>query len=382
MAMSPMGERNFSVSLDSAATDYVRYVKTQATRDWWFRRHGLMLDELQIATAHRGVSSRLKAMLEMRDGTISDVTKQIELNAAIKLPTGMQQKTAVSVGTIDGWGSPLAPYQQASAAFLQSLAPFSAFDRLLGDNAFYRLGLRTRTAVESDAAEGSTVSEGQPKPPLAMSFSIVQLPAYKAIAESVVTDETILAVTPAADRQFESALQKKVAKASDKKFLEIITQDTGITSNPSGGVSLNDVISDIATAAKAIDIRVGSKIYAIMSPSLMVDVATKLAAGGVISNLGVTGGQFMGITFIPSAAATTDAIVLDATAVGADSDIVTSRTSNQASIIMQDNPTAGSHQHISAFQNNLTIILSERYFGATVLRPEGIAVITGMGTTA
>jgi hypothetical protein len=94
-------EQTRSLSLDSAASDYIRYVKTQAVRDWWVRRHGLMLDEMQIATAHRGASSRLQSMFEIRDGVIGEVTKQIMVNAPARLPGGMQQKAAVGVGGID-----------------------------------------------------------------------------------------------------------------------------------------------------------------------------------------------------------------------------------------------------------------------------------------
>jgi hypothetical protein len=69
--------------------------------------------------------------------------------------------------------------------------------------------------------------------------------------------------------------------------------------------------------------------------------------------------------------------LFNALAVGADSDLVTTKISDQAAVEMADNPTSGDYHLVSAFQSNLTFILSERYFGATVLRSNGIALITG-----
>jgi hypothetical protein len=371
-------EQTRSLSLDSAASDYTRFVKIQAVRDWWHRRHGLMLDEMQIATSHRGASSRLQSMFEIRDGVIGEVTKQIMLNAPARLPSDMQQKAAVGVGGIDTgtWGSQLAPYAQASAAFLQSLAPFSAFDRLLTDNAFTRLPLRTRAAIASDAAVGSAVSESQPKPVSAMTFSIVQMPVYKAIGQVVLTDEVILATSPGAERLFESEMQKKVALATDVKFLEIITEGTGVASSPSTGLTPSAFLTDLRTALAAIEIGVGSKLYLIVPVDVFKTISL-LSDGG---NLLMVNGKIGTINVVASSGATTDGVLLDASAVGADTDIVTSQVSNQSDVIMQNNPTSGSHQHFSLFQNNCTLIRCERFFGATVLRSDGIAVIANMTT--
>src|SRR5262245_39692197 len=61
----------------------------------------------------------------------------------------MLQKAPVGVGSIDGgtWGSALAPYEQASDSFIQTLAPDSSLDRMPNDGAVYRLGLRRRNAI-------------------------------------------------------------------------------------------------------------------------------------------------------------------------------------------------------------------------------------------
>jgi hypothetical protein len=373
-----------SLSLDSAATDFTRYVKTQAVRSWWWHHHRLQLDELQIAGAVK-MSSRLQKMFEIRPETIGDVTRRIMDNVPVGLPNSLQQKTAVAIGGIDsGWGGALAQFQQASMAFLQSLAPFSAFDRLLNDNAFTRLPLRTRVAIASDAAVGSTVSEGQPKPVSAMSFSVVHLPAYKAIGQVVLTDETVLSVVPAADKLFESQMQQKVAMASDAKFLDVISEGTGVASHASTGTTATAFLHDLNVAMDAVKTGVGSRLYLIMPIAEFNTVSLLRDAGGPL----IVNNKIGNITVIPTSAQTAPgvpidyAVLCDASSIGADTDIVTPKISHEADIIMQDNPTSGSHQYISAFVNNLTIIRAERYFGATVLRSEGIAVISGFNVTA
>ena len=52
----------------------------------------------------------------------------------------------------------------------------------------------------------------------------------------------------------------------------------------------------------------------------------------------------------------------------------------QATLKMDDDPTAGSYQLVSLWQNNLVCMRAERFFGAAVLRSDGIAVISGMTT--
>ena len=123
---------------------------------------------------------------------------------------------------------------RAVSASVYSISPVAhsiqPFDRLLNDNAFTRLPMRTRAATRVRRDSRIDGFRGPAQTGFAMSFSAVHLPAYKAIGQVVLTDETVLSVTPAADKRFESQLQQMVALASDTKFLEIITEGTGVAS--------------------------------------------------------------------------------------------------------------------------------------------------------
>jgi hypothetical protein len=228
MAMSPMGEANRSLSLDSAASDFTKYAKTlmatQGRRD----------DALALAVG-RGASSRLKAMLETPI-SVGEISDKILL------------KAPVAIGSVGGstWGDELAPFRESSAAFVASLAPFSAFDRILADGAsFTRMPLRTRISIASTAAIGSSLSELAPKPISQMSFAQEYLTAYKAIALLVISDELAMSAAPGANDLFATELRKAVALATDTQFLSILGDSTGVASSPSTGLTAAQLLADL-----------------------------------------------------------------------------------------------------------------------------------------
>ena len=53
-----------------------------------------------------------------------------------------------------------------------------------------------------------------------------------------------------------------------------------------------------------------------------------------------------------------------------------------ATVRLDDNPTSGTTRLVSLWQNNLVGMRAERFFGAAVLRSDGIAVISGMAVSA
>jgi hypothetical protein len=379
MAMSPLGEANRSISLSSAVSDYARYVQALLAQAW-LARQGLLTDAPRLAVP-KGASSRLQAMLGTPPELISEACEQRMLPPKqadkAQLQNQIVQKSAVSVGGIDTgtWGSALAPFQESSEAFVQSLTPFSSFDRILSDGGFTRAPLRTRVVTASSAAIGYAVSEGTLKPPGAMSFSYENLTAYKAVAELVISDELAFSMSPASTSRIQTELGKAVAKASDEKFLEIVSQSTGVSSNPSSGLTAAQFLADLATALQSVEVGVNSKLYLIL-PVGVAKIVALLRDGGPL----VTNGMIGNIRVIPTAADTPDGVLLDASAVVADSELVITRVSNEGIVRLDDNPTSGTFRYVSLWGNDLQLTLTERYFGAAVLRSDGIAVISNMTT--
>jgi hypothetical protein len=248
--MSDLAELNRSVSLSAANLDFTKYAKSMLAAK------GNPSEALQLAMA-RGASPRLREMFEAPV-------------AIAKIKDQLTVKAPVAIGSVGGstWGDELAPYVEASTAFVTSLAPFSAFDRLLSDNAFTRMPLRTRISIASSAALGSSVSELAPKPISAMSFAQEYLTAYKAVAMLVISDELAKSTAPGANDLFAGELRKAVALATDTKFLEIISASTGVSSSPSTGLTAAQFLADLGTALQSVEVGANSKLYLILPVAL------------------------------------------------------------------------------------------------------------------
>jgi hypothetical protein len=208
-----------------------------------------------------------------------------------------------------------------------------------------------------------------------MAFTSAQQPALKAIAEVVLSDEVVLMTTPSANRLFELEMVKSVALATDLKFNQILVAGAGST-HASSGITAANFLSDLITALQSIQTDVNSKLYFIVPINTFKNLLLLQGTGGFL----VINGKIGPITVLPSSGATTNGILFDAGAVGADSDMVTPDTSmisNEATLVMADNPTSGDTHIVSLWQQNWTAIRYERFFSAVVLRANGVTKITG-----
>jgi hypothetical protein len=370
-----MGETHRSISLDSATSDFTRFVKAKVQQFLAAEAGYKEIPLLDFATERRSASSRLKAMCEISPESFREYEKQITAPVFPEQRGRMLNKASVGIGSIDGgtWGSVLAPYAQGVEAFAQSLGPFDAFDRMLTDRAFYPIGLRTRGAVASSAAIGSSVAELAAKPMSAMSFTQAQNAAVKVVGEVVVSDELLRMTVPAADQLFQLEMQKAVALATDTKFLQIVATGAGST-HASTGLSAAGFLSDLALALGSVQIDPGARLYYVLPVAAYKTASLLRDTGGLL----ITNGKIGNINVIPSSGTLHDGYLINAASVGADSDLVTIQISREASVEMADNPTATDWHTISLFQNNLVLIRAERFFGATVLRTSGISAVTAM----
>jgi HK97 family phage major capsid protein len=288
-------------------------------------------------------------------------------------------KSPAYAGAVESgsWGAELAPFRQASAAFIETLARFSAFDRILSDGGFIRMPLRTRIAVGSTAATASVVNELATKPLTQMEFGNQELPQWKASGALVITDELARSTSASATRLFESELRKAVAVATDNRFLRLLTEASDITSNESTGTDAASFVSDLQTALQAVEVGVGSMLYLILPMDVWKTVSLLRDSSGML----VQNGSIGIIRVVPSASATAG-VLLDATAIGADAGDAIFGTAREAVLKLDDEVTDGSSAYISLWQHNLVGLRVERYFGAAILRPSGIALINNIGVTA
>jgi HK97 family phage major capsid protein len=345
--MSDLAALNKTVSLSSAASDFFDYSRARA----YGETKGLAGEALRFAQA-RGASPRVQQMLE---------------------------KAAVTVGSLSGtWGAELAYIEDASQGFLSLLPPHSAFDRLVSDRAVTPMPLHKRLAKVTTAAVASYVGERAKKPLTRMTLGSEEMPLQKVVAMITYTQDLLLSKPGLVQDLFNTTLRNAVALETDRRFLQIISEDTNVASNASSGTTASAFLHDLNVALGEIETGVGSRLYLIL-PIAEFNTASLLRdAGGPL----IVNNKIGNITVIATSAETSDAVLLDASAIGADAGIAISRSTTQASIELDDNPTSGTYQLVSTWQLNLVAEIVERAFGVAVLRPQSVAIITGMDVTA
>jgi HK97 family phage major capsid protein len=289
-------------------------------------------------------------------------------------------KSAVGAGGADDpvWAGALSEFSTLAQAFLSSLAPWSAYDTVLNDGAFFRVPLRTRVSVVTTAASGAVVGEGQPKPVSKLALTNQELLVRKVVSIVALNQEVVRSVDPAALDLINNELRKAVASKSDETFLDILVNTTGIASAASTGMSAAQFAADLSGALDSISYGSNARLYLVLSPAAAKVVAFMRDANGTLyPDMSVTGnGTIAGIKVIVSGSAS-DAILFDASQIAANSDTIVIDASSQASVVLDDAPSSGPQGMTSLWQSNMQALRATRYFGVEVLRPEAVAVITG-----
>jgi hypothetical protein len=339
---SDLAALNRSVSLSSAAHDFALVAKTLA------------------ASGGRWMEARAlgKNLPSIR-------AREVIEKAAVS-------KAAVSAMTMTS-ASALADYRTLIDGFFGSLSEFSAYSRIYNAGDFYRVPLRTIIAVLTSAPVGYAVSELAAKPLSSGTFATATLNSQKVVADIVITNELAKSAGQAAMLQFDRELRRAASVAVDAKFLALMAATAGIASNASSGTTAANVLSDLTTALNALTIGADSRLYWIVSPKLGKTLSLLQSTGGYL----VQGGKIGAITIAVSDAATTTATLIDAKQIATELDSITVDSSQEGAIETTDNPTSGDYHLISLFQNNLTALRCEVWFGSIALRSTSVALTTG-----
>jgi hypothetical protein len=289
-------------------------------------------------------------------------------------------RSAVTVGGLGnvGWANATGDYRQLVSAYITSLAPFSAFDRMLSDGAFQNIPPRTPVSVTTTAATGYAVGEGQIKPLSSMAFDAPAISVLKAICAVIVTAE--LARNPQATGLIGRQLRQAVVKATDTSAMAIVV--AGGTSSGTAGGSVANLVTDIGTAfTNLADIGVDSKLYWVAAPALVAALAARLAgtAGWSLTPLG---GELAGVPVVLSTGATAGALTLvDASRFAANNDTITLEAITHGIAQMSttpDSPDVAGTINVSLWQTNQVAQAATRYFGLVKLTDSASATVTGM----
>lgn len=282
--------------------------------------------------------------------------------------------------------SPIATTDPGAAAlltnlgesFLQSVGVFSAFQQILNAGGFRTTPLRTRIFAVTLAASGYTVSEADFKPVSKLSLAQSELQYWKSVGIAVLTAELMRSISTAAADFISNELGRAVGYATDARFTELLTGNTGSPSTPSTGVDAAAFLADLRAARRLISKGADARLFLIVPPTFNDELVLMRDNGGWIML-----DSFIADTRVvcSDALAADTAILVDASQIAASSDVLTFNRSTNSSLMLDDDPTSPPHL-TSLFQNNLVAAKAERYVGCEVTRDDCLCVITGISTTA
>ena len=288
-------------------------------------------------------------------------------------------KSPAAAGSMTGWGSPLASFQNLATAFLQSLNQISAFDALWPS--MLQAPLRTTVVAVSSTLMGGPIAEANVKPTSRLSLSASDLDVTKAVSWAAMSIELLRMGSPEALAILQGKLRIEIAKSTNNIFLPILT--TSAPSFASSGVTALGVRQDLRVLLANVTSGADSRLFWIVGPtiakawSVLPDSAGAGAFPGALTN----GGQIGGVPIVVVNEAVDGEIVLvDASQVAAGTEGLVLDSSTQASVNLDapgDSPVSASTVMTSLWQNNLVAVKAERFIGAKVLRSDAVAKITG-----
>jgi hypothetical protein len=290
------------------------------------------------------------------------------------------EKSVVVPGSLQpgNWAATLGAYRAIVTNYLSALSSYSFFDRALTDNAFTPELLGTKIAITTASAIGSVVSEGSVKPVSFMAFNAPTIPITKAIVPVIVTEDTtrFREAMGLIGRNLRSAL----VKAVDTYALSVVI--AAATSTPTTGGTVANLVADMKQAFNGVTVGQESKLYWVLSPTLAVSLAARVAATTGSWDLGPSGGTLAKIPVVVSSGVPSgDLILVDASQFGAASEPITLDSITQGTVQLEsspDSPSTSSTLLISLWQQNMVGQVATRYFGIVALTATAAAVITGM----
>jgi hypothetical protein len=280
-----------------------------------------------------------------------------------------------------------------SSGFVSALARQGIFDALLPS--MLRIPLARRgIRISTTALAGDNPVEGSAKVVTKLNFTQAVLPRRKSSCIIVVSDELANAASSEATAFLSRELRKGVVAATDSTFLDELASGVSVTAS-AGGTAAN-VYADLNSMLAAVPTDSASRLYLIVSPAVAKSLSVKTTTAGDRAFPGVThqGGEIAGIAVLVSdhlpALGSPDGpciMLIDASRVAADTEVVTLDIARHASLEMADPTTHGSGigspeqsgpaNLVSLWATNSRGLRAERWYGFRRLRDSAVAICGG-----
>lgn len=309
---------------------------------------------------------------------------------------GISIKAAVAAGTTSDttWAAPLVQYNDMVGEFIEYLRNATILGKLTG---LRKVPFNTRIPRQTAGVTGAFVGEGLPAPVNKMDFDNITLPWAKAECIVVLTKELARLGSPNAEALARDDLVKGVAEYMDKRFVDPsyagvanvspASVTWGVTSLASGGSTVAAITDDAERMIRAfvtakLSLQSGAWL---MSPetALALSMTRGSQDNFMFPEISQNGGTFFKLPVItsksvPAAGSPTDnhIILIDQNEVLlADDGQMMIDASAEASVQMNDAPSAGAQSLVSFWQMGLLGLKVERWIYWTKRRSAAVALL-------
>jgi hypothetical protein len=308
------------------------------------------------------------------------VREAIETHAPERVVNAIKAaQDPMSLGSV---GAQLSPFTTLASAFMNSLATFGAFDRMLAS--MLQLPLRTKVTSITSTITGVSLAESDVKRVGSLALSAADLDVTKVAAVIALTEEILVGGTDGGLAFLERELRQAVSVATDVRFLSLIS--VGATSFPSSGANVAAIRQDLRNLIQTISLGAASRLFLVMQPDA---VAAWASVGGdsgpAFPGLSYNGGNAAGIPVISTDGCPSGQIILaDAAGIAANSEGLRVDQTSVASLNMDsapDSPPIAATAYVNLWQQNMVGLKVERFFGAKPVRANSVVIVTGANYT-
>jgi HK97 family phage major capsid protein len=309
---------------------------------------------------------------------------------------GVVLKAAVNAGTTTAttWAAPLVQYQDMVSEFIELLRPMTILGRL---EQLRRVPFNIRIPRQTGGTTGTFVGEGAPAPVRELAFDNVTLPWSKASTIVVITAELAKLGNPSSEALVRSDLLDGMSQYLDKRLIDPAYAGVanvspasltyGVTPTQASGATLAALDANVRTIMTAFadaELSLLTGVW-IMSASLAIRLSMMRTNQDTpaFPKLSIKGGEFYGLPVIVSNNVTGSGspgdqflILMDQREVMlADDGQMDIDVSTEASVQMNDAPSAGATSLVSLWQNGLLGLKCDRWIHWAKRRSQAVQFI-------
>lgn len=359
---------------------------------------GIRFTRFAIAmAAAKGNIMQAHELAKVRFKDTPEVINALQVAVAMGSTVALNQKAAVAAGTTTdaSWAGPLVQYSDMESEFIDLLRPATILGKM---TRLHRVPFMIRMARQLTGVSGSFVGEGAPKPVGRQTYDNVTLGFAKAAVIVVMTDELVRFSNPSAEVRARDDMIKGISSYLDVRFIDpnysgvANVSPASITNGArriqASGSTLAAIDADVTNAFQefaAQNIDPSTAVW-VMSAATALKLSMKrnVDDAKAYPDISMTGGTWYGLPVITSSAAGASsgspnenqiALVTQDEVLFADDGGISIDMSTEASVQMNDAPSAGAQSLVSLWQNNLIGIRAERYINWAPRRPSSRGIV-------